>query len=195
MQAATRNTSERALTDFEQILLGLICLADASGYDLKQRLVATPLGVYQPSSGALYPALRRLQQRGLIRARRPVSHEGTSRRRHVLQASAAGRAEHIAWIREPVEPRTISADLRLHVMRFVMMESLLTPDEVLSFLHGLEDALTAFIAELDHYVATTNGSNHARLALEHGRAVHCASLAWVTRTITKLNNAAALASS
>src|SRR5580698_4720029 len=45
------------LTDFEQVLLGLICMAPSSGYDLKRAFSTTPLGVYQPSSGALYPAL------------------------------------------------------------------------------------------------------------------------------------------
>ena len=47
----------RQLTSFEQILLGLICTSPSSGYDLK-RVFATPMGVYQPSSGTLYPALR-----------------------------------------------------------------------------------------------------------------------------------------
>jgi hypothetical protein len=51
----------RQLTSFEQILLGLTCMAPASGYDLKRIFAATPMGVYQPSSGALYPALRRLE--------------------------------------------------------------------------------------------------------------------------------------
>ena len=54
----------RQLTTFEHILLGLICLSPSSGYDLKRIFAATPMGIYQPSSGALYPALRRLEQRG-----------------------------------------------------------------------------------------------------------------------------------
>ena len=41
----------RQLTEFEQILLGLICLAPASGYDLKRTFATTAMGVYQPSSG------------------------------------------------------------------------------------------------------------------------------------------------
>jgi hypothetical protein len=57
----------RQLTSFEQILLGLICMAPASGYDLKRVFASTPMGVYQPSSGALYPALRRLELGELIR--------------------------------------------------------------------------------------------------------------------------------
>jgi Transcriptional regulator PadR-like family len=49
------------LTGFEQVLLGLICLQPSTGYDLKRRFATTALGVYQPSSGALDPALDRLE--------------------------------------------------------------------------------------------------------------------------------------
>jgi DNA-binding PadR family transcriptional regulator len=52
-----RAVPEPRLTDFEQVLLGLICMGPSSGYDLKRAFSTTPLGVYQPSSGALYPAL------------------------------------------------------------------------------------------------------------------------------------------
>jgi DNA-binding PadR family transcriptional regulator len=62
----------RQLTPFEHILLGLICTAPSSGYDLKRIFAATPMGIYQPSSGTLYPALRRLEQKGLVKAQ--VSH-------------------------------------------------------------------------------------------------------------------------
>jgi DNA-binding PadR family transcriptional regulator len=177
----------RPLTDFEHILLALICQADASGYDLKRQLATTPLGVYQPSSGALYPALGRLQQRGLVKAR-SSTEPGTSRRpRHVLRATAQGRAEHLDWIQTPVDPRTVSQNLGLHLMRFVMMEPLLPRDEILAFLRSLYDALGDFIAQLDHYGATADlPGRHARLALDHGIAVHRASRDWVNRAISEL---------
>jgi DNA-binding PadR family transcriptional regulator len=44
----------RQLTAFEHILLGLISTAPASGYDLKRIFAATPMGIYQPSSGTLH---------------------------------------------------------------------------------------------------------------------------------------------
>src|ERR1700745_3923057 len=53
--------AEPQLTPFEHILIGLVALSPASGYDLKRMFAVTPMGVYQPSSGSLYPALRRLE--------------------------------------------------------------------------------------------------------------------------------------
>jgi DNA-binding PadR family transcriptional regulator len=178
----------RQLTSFEQILLGLICTSPSSGYDLK-RVFATPMGVYQPSSGALYPALRRLELKDLIRAQAPSGPDGESaRHRRVYEPTRAGRAAHASWLRAPVAPATVGRDLGLHLMRFVMMEHLFPREEVLGFLRDLAAALTAFIAGLERYaVAADLGDRHPSLALDHGLAVHRASLQWAERAIASLS--------
>jgi DNA-binding PadR family transcriptional regulator len=177
----------RQLTAFEHILLGLICRAPASGYDLKRIFAATPMGLYQPSSGALYPALRRLELRGLVQARASTGRAGqAARHRRVYEPTPAGQAAHVSWLRTPIEPASASRDLGLHLMRFVMMEHLLPPEEVLMFLQDLADALTVLIAQLEHAVADLT-ERHPRLALDHGLAVHRASLQWTERTIAALS--------
>jgi len=179
----------RRLTDFEQVLLGTIARGPSTGYDLKQAFANTPIGVYQPSSGALYPALRRLEGRGLLRAE-PAGPDGParSRRRYVYHITEPGLAAHAAWVRQPVDPATISADLTLHLMRFVMMESVLPRAEVLAFLADLRDALAAFLDGLEGYAASAQPEDrHSPLALDHGIATHSASLAWVKRTINTLS--------
>src|SRR5215472_679595 len=142
----------RQLTPFEHVLLGLICTAPSSGYDLKRIFAATPMGIYQPSSGTLYPALRRLEQKGLVRAQAQSGQGGQSaRHRRVYEPTQTGRAAHLNWLRTPVEPATVSHDLGLHLMRFVMMEHLLPPEEVLTFLQSFADALAALITQLKQY--------------------------------------------
>jgi DNA-binding PadR family transcriptional regulator len=179
--------SMRELTQFEHVLLGVICRGAASGYDLKRTLATSPLGAYQPSSGALYPALRRLERRGMLRPRRS-SGRASVRPRRVLVATALGRGEHRRWIRQPVDPQTVGRDLRLHLMRFVMMEGQLPDEETLAFLHSLRAALTHFVVELDRYRASAQlPGRHPRLALDHGAAIHRASLEWVARTIAELD--------
>ena len=184
----------RRLTDFEQVLLGLVCAAPSTGYDLKHEFAATPLGLYQPSSGAIYPALRRLEGRGLLRAQQGLPPEangapGRARRRIVYSITDQGRAVHAAWVRQPVDPATIATDLPLQLMRFVMMERLLSRAEVLGFLAELRDALAALLDGLESYTATAATDmpgRHAALALDHGVSVRVASLAWVKRTINAL---------
>ena len=181
----------RPLTPFEHILLGLICTAPSSGYDLKRLFASTPMGIYQPSSGTLYPALHRLDQKGLVKAQAPPGPgDQTARHRRVYEPTQAGRASHAGWLRTPVQPATISHDLGLHLMRFAMMEHLLPQEEVLAFLHSLRDALTACIASLEQYIAATSfQDHHPLLALDHGIAVHRASCDWAVRAIAALSNA------
>jgi PadR family transcriptional regulator, regulatory protein AphA len=180
------------LTGFEQVLIGLIVLQPRSGYDLKRHFASTPSSVYQPSSGALYPALRRLEGQGLLQQAPDADRLGdrTRRRRHVYQATPRGREVHGAWIREPVNPSTVAQDLGMHLMRFVMMEGQLPRAEILAFLSSLQAALADFLAAIEQYTAAMASSGqpeHVRLALEHGIAVHRASLDWTAEAIVVLS--------
>ena len=178
-------TATRALTGFEQVLLGLVAGRPQSGYDLRKTLTHTPAGVYRPSPGALVPAVRRLEQRGLLRVETVTSMGRRTRR--VYHLTSAGRAEHLAWVRQPVDPATVAKDLGLHLMRFVMMEHLLPPTETLAFLQTLAGALEHFIAALEAYhLSAPLPGRHPRLALEHGIEVHRASLRWTQETMAIL---------
>lgn len=178
----------RRLTDFEQVLLGLVCESPSTGYELKHEFATTPLGVYQPSSGAIYPALRRLELRGLLRVQRGTQGDaGRARRRVIYHITEQGRAAHAAWVRQPVNPATIARDMPLHLMRFVMMEQLLPRAEVIEFLADLRDALAAFLDGLEAYAAASGfDGGHPALAVDHGISLHLASLAWTKRTINVL---------
>jgi DNA-binding PadR family transcriptional regulator len=187
--------ADRQLTQFEHILLGLICLEPSSGYDLKRRFALTPLGIYQPSSGALYPALRRLDRMGLVRAQDQARPTGQpSRHRRGYEPTPAGRAAHLSWLRAPVTPAEVARDLGLHLMRFVLMEHQLPREDVLAFLDDLAGALAAFTTGMERYAAadTPPGHEHARLAVEHGLAVHRASLLWAEQAIKALSDPAGL---
>ena len=168
----------RPLTDFEQVLLGLIASEPRSGYGLKKLFSASPAGVYQPSPGALYPALRRLERRGLLDAEEKVSSGRRAMRLH--QVTPAGRAVHREWLRQPVAPATVAADLGLHLMRFALMEAQLPREAVLAFLDNLADALDSFVSGVERYLASGAQSprRHAELAMAHGIATHRASLDW-----------------
>jgi DNA-binding PadR family transcriptional regulator len=179
--------TERKLTSFEHILLGMICLAPSSGYDLKRIFAVTPMGVYQPSSGTLYPALRRLEQRDLAQAL-AVGPGESARHRRVYEPTESGRTVYMSWLRAPVEAATVSRDLGLHLVRFVMMEHALSRHDVLSFLRDLAGALSAFVAELEKYEAAADLSqSYPALALAHGLAVHRASLRWAEQTMATLS--------
>jgi PadR family transcriptional regulator AphA len=180
-------TPRSRLTSFEHVLLGMVFMQPSTGYDLKRRFATTAMGVYQPSSGALYPALDRLERRDLLRSEMPPPAQG-GRPRRLYQLTEGGREAHLAWVREPVVPETVSQDLGLHLLRFVMMAHVLSGDAVLRFLASLRDALAGLVGSLEQSVAAldADGNPYGQLAVEHGLAVYRASLAWAELAITRL---------
>jgi DNA-binding PadR family transcriptional regulator len=176
----------RSLTAFEHILLGYIAGEPQSGYGLKRKFNETPAAVYRPSPGALYPALRRLGKAGLLTVEDTVPARGHAQR--LYRATDEGMRVHLAWLREPVNQSTIGSELGNHLMRFVMMEGQLNPSETRAFLEDLADALEDFVATMERFLQgpSAPAARNARLALEHGIAVHQASLDWARSTLTAL---------
>ena len=127
-------TPRSRLTGFEQVLLGMIFIQPSTGYDLEPRSSTIPLGVYEPSSGALYPALDRLDRRGLL----PLGGAAADRGRQAAAAlppdrGRAGRpiwtGSASRWCRRPL-PKTCACNL----LRFVMMAQVLPEEAVVGFL-------------------------------------------------------------
>lgn len=75
------------------IVLQLLNAEPTNGYDLTQRICAISRDVLNVNAGSLYPALYRLERRGLIRARWAQTESG--RRAKVYSVTTAGRA-HLA---------------------------------------------------------------------------------------------------
>jgi DNA-binding PadR family transcriptional regulator len=186
---ASSSPAGRPLTDFEQVLLGVIDSEPRSGYGLKKMFNSSPSSVYQPSPGALYPALRRLEARGLLRAEKISTGRRAQRMYHVTDA---GHAAHVEWLRQPVVPATVGADLGLHLMRFALMEDRLPRTAIRAFLEDLENALDTFVTAMEDYLASGAQAHkpHAELAIKHGIAVHRASLDWTRSALRKIANPA-----
>ena len=83
------NTSFLAGT-LELIVLQLLQAEPTNGYDLTLRIQAISNEVLNVNAGSLYPALYRLEQRGLLRTEWAQSESG--RRTKVYSVTEAGRA-------------------------------------------------------------------------------------------------------
>ena len=75
------------------IVLQLLRAEPTNGYDLSLRIQAISSDVLQVNAGSLYPALYRLEQRGLLKAAWAISETG--RETKVYSVTAAGR-RHLA---------------------------------------------------------------------------------------------------
>lgn len=75
----------------ELIVLQLLQAEPTNGYDLTLRIQAISRDVLNVNAGSLYPALYRLEQRGLLKASWATSDTG--RRTKVYSVTAAGYAQ------------------------------------------------------------------------------------------------------
>lgn len=75
----------------ELIVLQLLRAEPTNGYDLSLRIQSVSSEVLNVNAGSLYPALYRLEERGLIRAEWQETPNG--RRAKVYSVTAAGRKQ------------------------------------------------------------------------------------------------------
>ena len=86
------NTPEPLLQGtLDLIVLQLLRAEPTNGYDLSLRIQAVSRDVLQVNAGSLYPALYRLEERGLIKAAWRETPKG--RRAKVYSLTAAGRKQ------------------------------------------------------------------------------------------------------
>lgn len=89
----TRNSTPLLAGTLDLIVLQLLHAEPTNGYDLTLRIQAISHDVLNVNAGSLYPALYRLEQRGLLKATWSKSESG--RRTKVYAVTAAGR-RHLA---------------------------------------------------------------------------------------------------
>jgi transcriptional regulator len=95
MAGAGKSTLLQGTLDL--IVLQLLRAEPTNGYELTLRIQAVSKDVLNVNAGSLYPALYRLEERGLVRAEWASTEKG--RRAKVYSLTAAGR-KHLAAERE-----------------------------------------------------------------------------------------------
>jgi len=177
------------LTTMEYALLGLICRAPMAGYDVHKLFATTPLAHFSSSPGAIYPALRRLAQAGLLTARLDRTTEARPRR--VYAPTEAGREVLDGWLRQPVTREEIIRGGGAPVLRFALAEGRLSKAEVLAYLESYRQAMESYLRELDGHRGRVaqDGSLHGRLALGQGIRGFQSELAWVRSAAATIKRA------
>jgi len=83
-------------------ILGCLTVEPMSGYDVKRYLEQTVAHFWSESYGQIYPALRRLEEEGLVEGRSEPGERGQDKR--VFRITDAGRRQLEAWLRLPAAP-------------------------------------------------------------------------------------------
>lgn len=164
-------------------LLGLIGQEARSGYDLRKFFSATPLISFSDSPGAIYPALRRLEARGLVRGH---MEEGSGlRRRRIFELTARGRAEFRRWQTQAVTRNDVVRNMDALMLRFAFMDQFVEKRVTLRFLKAFHKELAAYIPILRKYLKSNREhmSQSGSLALESGIQAYETQLRWTKTAI------------
>lgn len=164
-------------------LLGLIQQQPMSGYDLRKIFASTAMGSFSDSPGAIYPALRRLEARGLVRSE--VQASTSLRKRRLFRIAPKGLAAFKGWLRKPVTRDDVirrSGDLML---RFAFMDQAVGEERTVRFLRELAEELEGYISSLHEYFKSHASEMplSGRLAGECGMQEYEARLRWARSSI------------
>ena len=176
-----------SLTPLAGAILGLINEEPRSGYDLRRVFALTPMGHFSDSPGAIYPALRRLRDAGLVES--SVDTRTSLRPREIFRLTASGYEALEAWATAAPSRDEIIGGVERVTLRFVLAYSSAGPAAARRVAEQLEQELVAYAREPRHYYKTHAPSMHAaaRLGMEAGIAVFDTHIAWCGRAMRVLS--------
>jgi DNA-binding PadR family transcriptional regulator len=160
-------------------LLGLIrLLQPCSGYDLRKFFVGQPMAIFSDSPGSIYPALKRLEQSGMVSC--TLEETPRVRRRALYRLSSRGKRALERWLKQPVKADDVLRRLPELFLRFSFLEDCLGPRACESFLESLALSLQGHVTMLQEHLKSNEAktSRSARLALRSGIMGHECQAAW-----------------
>jgi DNA-binding PadR family transcriptional regulator len=166
-------------------LLGLLMQGPQSGYDLRKVFVSTPMGIFSDSPGAIYPALRRLEQRGFITSG-PASRAG--RRRRAFTPTAEGRTAFTKWATHVPTRDDVAREWDVVMLRLALSTGILKPAGLAALLARIDEELKGFLADLEAYRDGPGADMPlpAQLAFDSGLAAVRARTRWVREARQRL---------
>ncbi len=169
---------EREPTSLEYALLGLLHQEPQSGYDLRKIFETTALGNYSGSPGAIYPALKRLEVRGLIEGE--VDSTTELRPRKLFRPTGAGRKLFRDWLSRDPDRQDVERRLDEVMLRFAFHGVLGSGAATRRFLAGLLAEVEAYVEELraQRELIPEGTPLHPRLALAAGIEQYRACARW-----------------
>ena len=162
----------------EYALLGLLQQQAQSGYDLRKIFANTPMRHFSDSPGSIYPALRRLEERGWISAK---GESDGARKRQAYRITAAGKRALVDWLSQHITRDDIVHRQEELMLRFAFLDGNVEREVTLRFMDQMVEVLEAYVEELRDYYKNFGPAivkDTGRLAFESGIHSYEASLTW-----------------
>jgi DNA-binding PadR family transcriptional regulator len=167
-------------------ILGLLSQEALAGYDLRKVFTTTPMGHFSTSPGAIYPALKRMKENGLIRG--SIEGRDTLRPRQVFAITSKGRQALKERLLLPITRDDVVWRMDELVLRFAFIGDLLGRARSRIYLKELIAGVEGYLPVLKEHleVQRRSGRGTGAYALEHGIAHYAATLKWARRVIGEL---------
>ena len=157
-------TDKRELTTTEFIILGLLSTGPQTGYTIIQTLGNHANG-WSASAGSIYPALRRLEQRGIIEGTVEAVH---TRLRRTYRITTDGEAVLDAWLKGPFTNDEMLNQREIPLIKFLFAEQRLSREDILSWLDAYEKQMQSYskLHRFWHNAQLSVSTTHQQLLLE-----------------------------
>ncbi len=182
---ATKKAGKSTPTDLELTVLGNVWKKKScTAYAIMREFSSSPSSYYRGSAGAIYPLVRRLEKRSLLKA--TAGKRG--RRHHVTYALTETGLEALrAWLTPPL-PEAAAAITFDPLRTRTYFLAALAPDQRRAFAahakEELEKQLAIVEAEVDRY--REMGDDLSSLAMKGAVHVIHARIAWMTELAKRL---------
>jgi len=176
-------TKQNIDSDLSLAILGLLAGRPMSGYDLRKVFRTTAMTAFSDSPGAVYPALRRLAQGGLIEG--TIEGQDTLRPRQVFRLGKRGRTALAGSLERPVTRDDVVHRMDSLLLRFSFMSGLLGAGEIAAFLRRLAEETEGYLGVLEAELRTSGPGLPftGRAALAQGVESYRATARWARKTL------------
>jgi len=174
--------AKRKCSLLEHAILGLIHGEPRSGYDIRRIFATSLLRLFSDSPGSVYPALRRLENDGRIKA------EGKSQRargHRPFRLTRAGRADLRRFVSTPIAAEELRKNPDAFSVQFAFMDGLVEAGvmsdmlrDYASVFRGLENEINEFQGAMEDEL-----SEVGYLVLNLGSSLCRARIRWARQTI------------
>jgi DNA-binding PadR family transcriptional regulator len=178
---------ETGLSTLSLAILGLISQRPLTGYDLRKIFATTPMGHFSSSPGAIYPALKRIEDAGWVRGR--AGQGRTRRERVVYEITARGRTALKQRLSHPVTRDDIIWHMDDLMMRFAFMDGVVGREMTVRFLQDFASLIDAYVTTLRSYLDSVKSimPSCGRLALENGIQGYEMNARWARQAVAELH--------
>jgi DNA-binding PadR family transcriptional regulator len=137
----------------EYIILGLLMQKEMSGYDLKQWMAGCTSYFFDASFGSIYPALKRMDQKGYIIYRETVE-DGKFKK--IYSISDLGKEYFLRWLEQPIEFEKANHNFLVNIYFYKYLPTDVAINNLKEFVKVLEQHLNQLN---EHKIYAENNNN------------------------------------